>query len=94
MTFQEGRGKRFLELFDGWKKHIAAFPGCTSLKLVQDINDPDVFMTISEWNAPADLEAYRHSELFSQVWPIVKPMFREKARAWSVETSYSSGSAE
>ena len=92
MSFQQGLGIRFRELFDGWKNDIAAFPGCEKLQLVQDINDPDVFMTISSWRHQEDLEAYRSSDLFAKVWPTVKPMFREKARAWSVEHDWDSTS--
>lgn len=90
MNFKKGRGAEFRTLFDGWKDSIAAFPGCNSLRLVKDMSDPDRFMTISEWTAPSDLESYRNSELFANVWPMVKPMFRERALAWSVETEFES----
>ncbi len=92
MSFKEGQGTEFRKLFDGWKDSIASFPGCEHLRLVQDIHDPDVYMTISTWRGPEDLDAYRHSDLFAKVWPTVKPMFREKACAWSVESDWESAS--
>ena len=90
MTFQNGKGDEFRAHFEGWKHRIAGFPGCTSLRLVQDMADPDRYMTISSWDSPEDLENYRNSELFAGVWPVVKALFRQKAQAWSVSEDWSS----
>jgi len=94
LSFQDGKGKTFRSLFDGWKEQIASFPGCLQLRLVRDTKNPDTYMTISQWRHPDDLERYRNSELFARVWPVVKDMFKEKARAWSVEADWNSDQAQ
>ena len=43
-----------------------------------------MFFTYSYWNSENDLNEYRNSELFAKVWAETKPMFAEKAQAWSV----------
>lgn len=42
-------------------------------------------MTYSHWNTPEDLDNYRTSETFGEIWPNIKPWFKEKPEAWSVE---------
>ena len=84
MTFQPDQVARFRELFEGWKPRIRAFPGCRHLELLEDVDDPRVFFTYSHWDGPADLEAYRTSEVFASVWPTVKGLFAERAEAWTV----------
>ncbi|MEZ4759892.1 MAG: antibiotic biosynthesis monooxygenase family protein [Flavobacteriales bacterium] len=84
MAFRPGEGERFLELFEGWRHRIRSFPGCHHLALWRDTADPDVFFTHSRWEGEADLERYRTSDMFAEVWPTVKALFREPAAAWSV----------
>ena len=50
------------------------------LELYQDKEDKSVFFTYSKWNATADLENYRQSELFKSVWSFTKPKFKNKAQ--------------
>ena len=40
--------------------------------------------TISHWDSEAALELYRQSELFKFTWAKTKPLFEEKAQAWSL----------
>ena len=49
MTFRQEEVARFLELFEGWRVKIIAFPGCQHLELLQDKDDPRVFFTYSIW---------------------------------------------
>lgn len=88
MTFAPEHIGRFQELFIGWKERIRAFPGCKHLELLHDTADPRVFMTCSHWESPADLEAYRTSEVFSEVWPVVKPMFTAPTEAWTLHREH------
>ena len=74
----------FEEIFQQSQPKIAKMDGCISVKLNQDINNPHIFFTISEWETEAHLEAYRKSELFINTWKKVKPMFAAKAEAWSL----------
>ncbi len=88
MTFAPEHVGRFQELFVGWKDRIRAFPGCRHLELLHDVADERVFFTYSHWEAEADLEAYRTSDVFSEVWPTVKPLFAAPTEAWTVSREH------
>lgn len=88
MTFKPGESDRFRELFEGWRHRIIRMPGCQRLDLLHDGSDPCIFFTHSEWVSAEHLEAYRHSDTFAEVWPIVKSMFAEKAQAWSLQREH------
>jgi quinol monooxygenase YgiN len=64
---------------------ISGFPGCNEVRLVHDVNNPNIHFTISVWDAESDLKNYRNSEIFAEIWSTVKPWFQEKAEAWSTE---------
>ena len=89
MKFEKEKIPAFLANFETVKEKIRNFPGCTFLELYKDKNDETIFFTYSRWNDEADLENYRNSELFKEVWSVTKPMFKEKAEAWSVDTLHS-----
>ena len=86
MEFKEENVSDFLDNFEVVKEKIRSFPGCTFLELYRDKNDKAIFFTYSRWNDETDLENYRNSDLFQTVWSQTKPLFREKAAAWSVDT--------
>ncbi len=88
MTFVPEHIARFQELFVGWGPRIRSFPGCLHLELLHDVNDPRIFFTYSHWNTAADLEAYRTSAVFGEVWPTVKPLFAASTEAWSLEQEH------
>lgn len=90
MTFQEEHCEDFLDHFETIKHKIIAMPGCESLRLHRDLNNPTVFFTYSNWRADSDLQHYRQSQLFIETWKIVKTWFGEKAEAWSVDTNFDS----
>ncbi len=89
MKFEKENVPAFLSNFEEVKLKIRSFPGCLFLELYKDKNDETIFFTYSRWNDVTDLENYRNSELFKGVWSVTKPMFREKAEAWSVDTLHS-----
>lgn len=93
MTFRQEEVARFQELFESWRHRIIAFPGCLHLELLHDLQDPRVFFTYSEWRSAIDLEAYRRSAVFSEVWPVVKGLFEAPAEAWSMDREHRMGSA-
>ena len=86
MEFKKEEITAFLANFENVKNKIRIFPGCTFLELYQDKNDEAIFFTYSRWNEEEDLENYRRSILFKEVWSKTKPKFRAKAQAWSVDT--------
>ena len=86
MEFENENIGAFKENFNSVRHKIRNFPGCTFLELYQDKNDEAIFFTYSRWKEESDLENYRNSDLFKNVWSHTKPLFREKAAAWSVDT--------
>jgi len=84
MHFRAEEVPNFLELF--WSKypHISTFPGVVALSLQKDAREPNVYYTHSKWKDESYLETYRQSELFADVWSKTKPLFAEKAKAFSL----------
>ena len=85
MSFNETMIDTFKSVFETHKISIRNFPGCRLLELYQDKERPNIFFTYSYWNDEADLENYRTSELFKNVWSKTKIMFNDKPQAWSVD---------
>ncbi|WP_040282118.1 putative quinol monooxygenase [Psychroserpens damuponensis] len=78
------RIEEFLNNFESQKEHIRGFEGCEFLELYRDKYNTNIFFTYSYWQTEADLENYRHSNLFQGIWAKTKPMFNGKPEAWSV----------
>ena len=83
MTFRKEKIDTFLSIFETYKKAIRQQPGCTHLKLIQDIHHPEIFCTYSHWESEDDLNNYRYSATFKEVWPLTKSLFLAKPEAWS-----------
>lgn len=91
MHFTEAGVEEFLNIFNANQPAIRNFPGCTHLQLLTDIDDPLCYTTLSHWNSEEDLEKYRKSELFGNVWGRVKTLFSARSEAYSlVQVSYTS----
>ena len=89
MTFKPEKIDLFLEIFNLNKEKIRNTEGCNLLELYRDKQNTDIFFTYSYWNSEDDLENYRNSELFKDVWSRTKLLFNSKAQAWSVEKTFS-----
>ena len=85
MSFSEVYIEEFLTNFDLIKERIRNFKGCSNLELYRDKNHPNIFFTYSYWDSEVDLENYRHSTLFKEVWANTKRFFNDKPQAWSVD---------
>jgi heme-degrading monooxygenase HmoA len=85
MSFNPLKINEFLSNFEAQKKEIRGFEGCELLELYRDKHNTNVFFTYSYWHTEADLENYRHSDLFKGIWANTKPMFNAKPEAWSVD---------
>ncbi|WP_033957979.1 putative quinol monooxygenase [Psychroserpens jangbogonensis] len=85
MGFDPLKIEEFLSDFEVVKDKIRAFEGCQFLELYRDKDNTNTFFTYSYWASEADLENYRHSELFKGVWAKTKPLFNAKPEAWSVD---------
>lgn len=85
MTFTENGIVPFLEVFENSREHIRNFPGCLSLQLINDLENPCILCTSSIWESEIALENYRKSELFAKTWANTKIHFQEKAFAKSYQ---------
>lgn len=86
MVFEADRIEEFLANFEKDKQSIRNFEGVQHLELLQDKNNKNSYFTYSHWESPAHLENYRNSDLFKGIWKVTKPMFAEKAQAWSLDS--------
>jgi autoinducer 2-degrading protein len=85
MHFEAHQTAAFIEIFNNSKQAIRSMPGCQYLSLHQDHENPDVFYTLSKWNADEDLQNYRNSKLFQDTWAATKVLFAAKPQAWSLD---------
>ncbi len=85
MTFKTDKIDDFLVVFNANKKKIRDTNGCSFLELYRDRTNSSIFFTYSHWNTTQDLENYRCSELFKNVWAKTKILFDDKPEAWSVD---------
>ena len=85
MHFRDEEIENFHKLFAEVYPKISSFPGCESVRLLQDKNLPNIMFTYSIWDHESSLQKYRNSELFLNTWKRTKALFAFKAEAWSVE---------
>jgi autoinducer 2-degrading protein len=85
MHFHTEKVADFLAHFETIKDKVRNQPGCRSMHLYQDAQNPDIYFTISLWDQESDLEHYRTSPFFKEVWYYTKSLFQEKAEAWTLE---------
>lgn len=85
MDLQPGTKEVFLDIFEQAKSAIRAREGCRGLEVLSGSQEGDVSIwTISLWDHEGALEAYRRSDLFQATWSAVKPLFANKAQAWTL----------
>ncbi|MFD1553532.1 antibiotic biosynthesis monooxygenase [Putridiphycobacter roseus] len=85
MSFKPEHAAAFEAYFLTIKSKVAGQPGCRGVKLLKEKGETGVFFTYSQWDSEVDLNNYRHTETFGQIWPTVKNWFADKAGAWTVE---------
>ncbi|NUY82333.1 antibiotic biosynthesis monooxygenase [Flavobacterium sp. MAH-1] len=85
LSFHPEHVLTFLDNFDLMKEKIRNAPGNRLLELYRDKNNDNIFFTYSYWETEQDLENYRESELFYDVWTFTKKLFNDKPEAWSVD---------
>lgn len=84
MTFRADCVDQFKLIFSETATLISSSIGCHGVDLMQDAGNETVFFTLSKWESEGHLNLYRSSELFKTTWGKVKPLFSEKAEAWSL----------
>ena len=85
MTFDENRINDFIKCTEKIRTTIRSFKGCEGLEILQDAKQKNIFFTYSKWQSERDLDNYRKSDFFREIWPNTKKMFSGKPEAWTVE---------
>ena len=85
LSFHLDNVPNFLEIFENSKEKIRNSNGCRLLELYNDKHDKRIFFTYSYWDSEEDLNNYRHSDYFNEVWSKTKLLFNKKPEAWSVD---------
>ena len=83
MTFKTEHITDFANYYNSIKGKVAGQPGCNGVKLLKEIGETGVFFTYSNWDSVDDLNNYRNTDAFGEIWPTVKNWFAAKAEAWS-----------
>lgn len=84
MHFTEAGVQEFLSIFEHNREAIRAFDGCVHVELLRDLDNDQIFTTISHWRDRESLEKYRQSQLFGAIWGKVKRLFAERTQAFSM----------
>jgi autoinducer 2-degrading protein len=85
LTFKESHIEEFLEFFETIKHKVNEYPGCMGMQLMQQKDNKLVVFTYSQWEKEEDLNSYRDSGTFGNVWPNIKPWFDARPEAWTSE---------
>ena len=85
LSLHEENIPAFLDNFEIVKDQIRATTGNRLLELYQDKINKNIFFTYSYWETEQDLENYRTSAFFNEVWSFTKKLFNDKPEAWSVD---------
>jgi quinol monooxygenase YgiN len=85
MTFQTEAVPEFLHIMKKSHHRIRSSTGCISLEVIQDLYQQNVFFTYSKWEDESNLNDYRNSEIFHEVWPATKALFAAKPETWTLQ---------
>ena len=85
MEFQEDKTDEFIANFNSVKDKIRNQPGNRLLEMYRDKHNSNIFFTYSYWEKEEDLNNYRKTDLFKEVWAKTKVLFNAKPQAWSVD---------
>lgn len=84
MEFIQEKVDEFKKVFYESQPTIESFEGCHKVDLYSDSKNDCVFYTHSLWDDEKALDTYRDSDFFKKTWSKTKPLFAEKARAYSL----------
>ncbi|MBI2257581.1 MAG: antibiotic biosynthesis monooxygenase [Flavobacteriia bacterium] len=88
INFKEDKINDFLQHFETIKWMVASQENCHGMKLYQDKNQENIVFTYSIWSDENALENYRKSIFFNDLWSTIKPWFKEKAEAWTLNEHF------
>lgn len=92
LTFKEDKIEDFICIWNESREKIAGFDGCKFVEMHQARVPDNVCFTHSIWENEDALNAYRHSELFQNVWAKTKVLFDDRPEAWSLNSHGHEGS--
>ena len=81
MTLVPSEVDSFKSYFSHIQSEIMAMPGCRSVHLCVDKDAPHRLATFSIWDSEMDLNNYRKSEWFGQIWPQTKAKLERPVEA-------------
>ena len=84
LTLQPDKASQFEAIFYNTQSLIENSAGCRKTSLFKVAGAESQYFTISYWNSEQNLQDYRASDLFRNVWSTVKPLFSAKAEAWTL----------
>ena len=85
MQFKPENTADFLAHFETIKDKVRNQKGCIDMVLYRDMTHHNIYFTVSIWKSESDLEHYRTSDFFKEVWYVTKNLFEAKAEAWSIQ---------
>lgn len=85
MEFLPEKSDEFEACVKNITQRIANFEGCYAVRILRESDEGNVFFSYSYWRSKEDLEKYRKSDLFREIWPKTKAMFSSRAIAWTTE---------
>ena len=85
LTFSPEKVDAFDALYTLFEPRIQARPGCHMVRAMKVPGHPCQRATLSFWETQEDLDAYRKSTLFGEVWPATKALFAAPPEAQSYE---------
>ena len=85
LSFHAEYISNFKTIFEENKQKIVSQKGCNRLEMLKDIKHVNVIFTYSCWDSLEDLNNYKNSELFKNVWSKTKILFKNNPEAWSTK---------
>jgi quinol monooxygenase YgiN len=85
LTFKPEHISDFETFYATIRDKVAAQPGCNGVTFLKEQENTGVFFTYSKWNSVNDLNNYRNTPVFGQIWPTIKVWFSAKAEAWTLD---------
>jgi len=85
LTFKPEHISDFETFYATIRDKVASQPGCNGVTFLKEQNNTGVFFTYSNWNSEEDLNTYRNTPVFGQIWPTIKVWFGAKAEAWTLD---------
>ncbi|MBI4648104.1 MAG: antibiotic biosynthesis monooxygenase [Bacteroidia bacterium] len=78
----------FVSFMESVRDHMLAFNGCEHWEVLNDKTNKNIFFSYSIWKSEKELEAYKYSTLYKQIWSTCKQWFTKESQAWTVDNIF------